>query len=73
MTAAEATLAYEAGAYPGFPVTMGEMCIFAPYAIPNMQVDRLRRGGQQAQNRCIPRPGAMNAALTRRSNRVYRP
>ena len=34
--AAEATLAMEAGAYPGSPVTMGAQCIFAPYNIENV-------------------------------------
>ena len=33
ITAAEAYLAFEAGAYPGAPVGPGAMCIFAPYNI----------------------------------------
>jgi xanthine dehydrogenase molybdenum-binding subunit len=37
--AAEATLAYEAGAYPGSPVGAGVACIFSPYDIANMYVD----------------------------------
>jgi xanthine dehydrogenase molybdenum-binding subunit len=37
ITAAEATLAYEAGAFPGSPVTMGAQCIFAPYDIENVR------------------------------------
>src|SRR4029077_186264 len=36
LTAAEAYLAYEAGAYPGSPVGAGAMCIFACYDIPNV-------------------------------------
>ncbi|PON11152.1 oxidoreductase, partial [Candidatus Entotheonella serta] len=32
VVAAEAVLKFEAGAYPGSPVTAGAMCIFAPYA-----------------------------------------
>jgi CO/xanthine dehydrogenase Mo-binding subunit len=37
ITAAEAKLAFEAGAFPGSPVTMGAQCIFAPYDIQNVR------------------------------------
>ena len=37
ITAAEATLRYQAGAFPGSPVMNGCMCAFAPYAIPNQR------------------------------------
>ncbi len=37
ITAAEATIAMEAGAFPGSPVTMGAQCIFAPYDIENVR------------------------------------
>lgn len=39
LTAASATLAYEAGAYPGSPVGSGMACIFAPYDIPAIAID----------------------------------
>ncbi len=39
LTAAEAYLAYEAGAYPGSPVGAGGMCMFSPYRIPNQGAD----------------------------------
>ena len=39
IVAAQASLAYEAGAYPGSPVGPGAMCIFACYDIPNMLVE----------------------------------
>ena len=39
ITAAEASLAMEAGAFPGSPVTMGTQCLFAPYEIENGIVD----------------------------------
>jgi xanthine dehydrogenase molybdenum-binding subunit len=39
LTAAEARLVYEAGAFPGSPVTPGAMCMFAPYDIPNAKVE----------------------------------
>ena len=37
IVAADATLALEAGAFPGSPVTMGAQCIFAPYNIENVR------------------------------------
>ena len=37
ITAAEAILKYQAGAFPGSPVTNGCMCAFAPYEIPNQR------------------------------------
>jgi xanthine dehydrogenase molybdenum-binding subunit len=38
ITAADAYLAYTAGAFPGSPVAAGAICIFAPYDIPNARV-----------------------------------
>ena len=37
ITAAEAVLKYQAGAFPGSPVMNGCMCAFAPYTIPNQR------------------------------------
>jgi CO/xanthine dehydrogenase Mo-binding subunit len=67
LTAAEATLAYEAGAYPGSPVTMGGMCIFAPYAIPNMQVDGYDVVVNKPKTAAYRAPGATNAAFASES------
>ena len=39
IVAAEAHLIYEAGAYPGAPVTPGCMCMFAPYEIHNAYLE----------------------------------
>ncbi len=39
ITAADATLAMEAGAFPGSPVTMGAQCMFAPYDIENVRAE----------------------------------
>jgi len=39
ITAVQAELFYEAGAYPGSPVGSGATVMFGPYAIPNGQVD----------------------------------
>ena len=39
LVAAEAELAYEAGAYPGSPVAAGAGCMFGSYEIPNQRAD----------------------------------
>lgn len=39
ITAASATLIYEAGAFPGSPVSPGAQCMFAPYDVPNGRVE----------------------------------
>ena len=39
VTAAEAVLAYQAGAFPGSPVAAGLHGVFAPYDLPNVRVD----------------------------------
>jgi xanthine dehydrogenase molybdenum-binding subunit len=39
ITAMEAWLAYEAGAYPGAPVNAGTMCVFASYDCANQKID----------------------------------
>ena len=41
ITAADARLAYEAGAYPGSPVNPGAQCIFGSYSIPNARIEAL--------------------------------
>jgi CO/xanthine dehydrogenase Mo-binding subunit len=38
ITAAEAVLKYQAGAFPGSPVNPGAMCAFAPYDLENVAV-----------------------------------
>jgi len=38
ITAADAELVYEAGAFPGSPLSAGTQCIFGPYDIPNVHV-----------------------------------
>ena len=63
ITAAQAYLAYEAGAFPGSPVTAGAECVFGPYDIPNVVIDgydvlvnKPRAGAYRA-------PGATNAGF----------
>ncbi|MCL6648271.1 MAG: xanthine dehydrogenase family protein molybdopterin-binding subunit [Chloroflexi bacterium] len=39
IVAAEASLFYEAGAFPGSSVRFGALCMFAPYDIPHIRLD----------------------------------
>ena len=39
LTAGEASLWYEAGAYPGSPVGAAALCMFGPYDIENLSID----------------------------------
>ena len=39
ITAADAVLVFEAGAYPGSPVNPGAQCMLAPYDIPNARIE----------------------------------
>jgi xanthine dehydrogenase molybdenum-binding subunit len=63
IVAAEASLMYEAGAFPGSPVTAGGMCIFSPYAIPHMQVDGYDVVVNKPKTAAYRAPGATNAAF----------
>src|SRR5262247_2975276 len=54
---------YEAGAFPGSPVGAGCMCIFSPYAIPNMQVDGYDVMVNKPKTAAYRAPGATNAAF----------
>jgi CO/xanthine dehydrogenase Mo-binding subunit len=63
LTAAQAYLAYEAGAYPGSPVGPGAMCIFACYDIPNVLVDGYDVVVNKPATSAYRAPGATNAAF----------
>ena len=63
IVAAEAELMYEAGAFPGSPVAAGAMCIFSPYAIPNMSVDGYDVVVNKPKTAAYRAPGATNAAF----------
>ncbi|MBI3406952.1 MAG: xanthine dehydrogenase family protein molybdopterin-binding subunit [Planctomycetes bacterium] len=63
LVAAEAYLAYEAGAYPGSPVGPGAMCIFACYDIPNVQIDGYDVVVNKPATAAYRAPGATNAAF----------
>ncbi len=63
ISAAEAYLAYEAGAYPGSPVNPGCMCIFACYDIPNGRIDGFDVCVNKPRTNAYRAPGATNAAF----------
>src|SRR5947209_9961605 len=63
LTAAEAYLAYEAGAYPGSPVGAGAMCVFACYDIPNVAIDGYDVAVNKPTTSAYRAPGATNAAF----------
>jgi xanthine dehydrogenase molybdenum-binding subunit len=61
ITAAEAYLAYEAGAYPGSPVGSGAGIIFAPYRIENVQIDGFDVVVNKPRTSAYRAPGSTNA------------
>jgi CO/xanthine dehydrogenase Mo-binding subunit len=63
LTAAQAYLAYEAGAFPGSPIGPGAMCIFACYDIPNVLVDGFDVVVNKPATSAYRAPGATNAGF----------
>lgn len=63
ITAAQATLIYEAGAYPGAPVGSGMGVIFAPYAIENVRIDGYDVVVNKPRTSAYRAPGGTNAAF----------
>ena len=61
IVAAQAYLAYEAGAFPGSCVGSGGECVFAPYDIPNVQVDGYDVVLNKPKTAAYRAPGAANA------------
>ncbi len=59
--AAEAVLKYEAGAFPGSPVSSAAECVFAPYNIPNQSVDGYDVIVNKTKAAAYRAPGATNA------------
>ena len=62
LTAAEATLLYEAGAYPGSPVGGAMVVMFAPYRIENGRVDGYDIVVNKPRTAAYRAPGGTNAA-----------
>ncbi len=63
ITAAQTSLAFEAGAYPGSPVGAGAMCVFAPYNIENVLIDGYDVVVNKPKSAPYRAPGATNAAF----------
>ena len=63
ITAAQAWLAYEAGAFPGSPVGAGAECVFAPYNIPNVLIDGYDVVVNKPKAGAYRAPGASNAGF----------
>jgi xanthine dehydrogenase molybdenum-binding subunit len=67
LTAAQAYLAYEAGAYPGAMVVPGAMCVFAAYDIANITIDGFDVVVNKPSTAAYRAPGATNAAFATES------
>ncbi|MCC6364031.1 MAG: xanthine dehydrogenase family protein molybdopterin-binding subunit [Bryobacterales bacterium] len=63
ITAAQAYLAYEAGAYPGAMVGAAAMCVFAAYDIANVTIDGYDVVVNKPSTAAYRAPGATNAAF----------
>jgi CO/xanthine dehydrogenase Mo-binding subunit len=67
ITAAEATLIYEAGAFPGSPVNPGSQCMLAPYDIANARVEGYDVVVNRPKSAAYRAPGAPAAAFASES------
>lgn len=63
IVAAQATMMYESGGYPGNWAAPGSMCIFAPYNIPNILIDGYEVLVNKPQTMAYRAPGSTNAAF----------
>jgi len=67
IVAADATLAYEAGAFPGSPVWAGAMCLLAPYDIETLRIEGFDVVVNRPKTAAYRAPGASNAAFAAES------
>lgn len=63
LTAAEAWLAYDAGAFPGGMIGPGCMCVFSCYELPHAKVEGFDVCNNKPQTRAYRAPGATQAAF----------
>lgn len=63
ITAADARLVYEAGAFPGSPVSSGAQCMYSPYDIPNARVEGFDVLVNKPKAAAYRAPGAPAAAF----------
>jgi CO/xanthine dehydrogenase Mo-binding subunit len=67
ITAAAASLIYEAGAYPGSPVRAAVQCIFAPYNMPNTYIEGYDVVVNKPKSAAYRAPGSPAAAFAMES------
>jgi CO/xanthine dehydrogenase Mo-binding subunit len=67
IVAADATLMYEAGAYPGSPVWAGAMCLLAPYDIETLRIVGYDVVLNRPKTAAYRAPGASNASFAAES------
>jgi CO/xanthine dehydrogenase Mo-binding subunit len=63
ITAAQAWMAYEAGAFPGSPVGAGMQVVFAPYKLDNVLIDGYDVLVNKPASKAYRAPGGTNAAF----------
>ncbi len=63
ITAGDAYMAYESGAYPGSPIGPGCMCIFSCYDFPNARVEGYDVCTNKPRTNAYRAPGSTNAAF----------
>ena len=63
ITAAEAYMAFDAGAFPGSPIGMAAMCVFACYDVPNGAVDGYDVCVNKPRSNAYRAPGATIGAF----------
>lgn len=63
LTAAQASLAYEAGAYPGSMALFGAMCVFSAYDVANVVIDGYDVVVNKPSTAAYRAPGTTNAAF----------
>ena len=67
ITAAQAYLAFEAGAYPGSPVSAGAACCLAPYKLKNVRIDGYDVCVNRPKTSAYRAPGATQAEFATES------
>ena len=67
ITAVQASLVYEAGAYPGSSVGAGAMCMLSPYDIENFEIDAYDVVVNKPKTAAYRAPGAPAAAFATES------
>jgi CO/xanthine dehydrogenase Mo-binding subunit len=63
ITAVEASLAYESGAFPGSSVGAGALCMLAPYSVKNFQIDGYSVVNNKPKVAAYRAPGAPAASF----------